>query len=423
VTNPRPFFEHSRKLRTARLLTEMESIYLDHNSTTPIHPAVAEIIHQYHLAGYVNPASQHQRGQQARRRLEQHRLSIARLLGAATTGMRTDQLVFTSGGTESNNLALLGIAAALVEESEAGKKQRPDSMRIAISSIEHPSLIGAAEQLARLGFEVVKLPVNATGVCEPDEVLPIIQQSGEASKPLRLVSLMLANNETGVLQPVKKIAQLCRQHGILIHTDAVQAVGKMTVNFRELDVDAMSFTAHKFSGPRGIGGLLLRPGIPLQPILFGGFQQMSLRPGTEDVSLVAGMDKALSLFDENPQSMEHVRSLRDELQLKIQTEIPEAVVVGADQPRVPPTLNIAFPGIDRQAFLMAADMAGLAVSTGSACASGSSEMSPVLMAMQLPEEVISGAIRISLGVSNTRAEIVEASRRIFNIINNLRPEL
>jgi cysteine desulfurase len=402
---------------------KMESIYLDHNSTTPMHPDVAEVIRQYHLAGYVNPASQHRPGQLARRRLEQHRLSIAGLLGAATTGMQTDQLIFTSGGTESNNLALLGITAALVNESKSGKSQQPQSFRVAVSSIEHPSLIGAAEQLARLGVEVVKLPVNSDGVCEPAAVLPVIQQSVEASRPLRLISVMLANNETGVLQPVKEIAQMCRRHGILVHSDAVQAVGKIPVNFRDLEVDAMSFTAHKFSGPRGIGGLLLRSGIGLQPILFGGFQQMSLRPGTEDVALVAGMDKALHLFHDDPRAMERVRSLRDDLQSAIQSEIPETVVIGADQPRVPPTLNIAFPGIDRQAFLMAADIAGLAVSTGSACASGSSEMSPVLMAMRLPEEVISGAIRISLGVSNTEAEIVDSSRRILNIVNNLRPKL
>ncbi len=402
----------------------MQSIYLDHNSTTPIHPRVAEAMHECHLAGFVNPASQHRMGQQARQRLENDRLQIARFLGAQTTGMSTDQLIFTSGGTESNNLALIGLARTLMEtEGKSPDQYSASPGRIAISSIEHPSLIGAAEQLVRMGFEVVKIPVDSHGVCRVrflEELIEEDKANSAAGQSLRLVSIMLANNETGVLQPVREAAAVCHKNGVLIHTDAVQAVGKIPVNFRDLDVDAMSFTAHKFSGPRGIGALLLKSGIRLQPILFGGFQQMAMRPGTEDVALATGMAKALELFVEHPETMSRVESLRDQLQAQIVENNPDAIVIGSEEPRVPQTLNVSFPVIDRQAFLLAADIAGLAVSTGSACASGSSEPSPVLMAMRLPADVISGAIRISLGVSNTQAEIVQATERILKIVNDLR---
>lgn len=391
-------------------------IYLDNNSTTPIDPAVIETIHQCYQQGFLNPSSQHRAGQEARRALESSRLSILKMLGARTAGMASDSLIFTSGGTECNNLALIGLAHAVAEKWKQDHQLESNNHtgQILISSIEHPSLIGAAEHLARLGFEVVKIPVDSRGMVRLDSLEKYLQQ------PTLLVSIMLANNETGVLQPVQQAVELAHQHGALFHTDAVQAVGKIPVSFQELAVDALSFTAHKFNGPRGIGGLILRHGISLQPTLFGGFQQMGLRPGTEDVALVKGMEKALNLFNSNPKRYDEVGQLRDHLQRRILARIPDAVVIGDLEHRLPTTLNIAFPGIDRQAFLMAVDMAGIAVSTGSACASGSSEPSPVLQAMGLSEEVIESSIRISLGVFNTAAEIEIVVVEFSQIIERLK---
>jgi cysteine desulfurase len=342
---------------------------------------------------------------------------MAEILGANVSGMECDQLILTSGGTESNNLALLGLAAS--RRSESNSESVPLSAgsrgRVLVSAIEHPSVIGAAEQLARLGFDVEKIPVDHAGVCKLDALVSLVE------KPTALVSMMLANNETGVIQPVVEAAAICRNLGILFHTDAVQAVGKIPVHFRELGVDAMTFTGHKLSGPRGIGGLILRHGVTPEPILFGGFQQMAIRPGTEDVALAAGMCRALELYQQNPrQRYQHLLELRDKLQHNLLSEFEDLVINGFAAERVPHTLNISFPGVDRQSFLLAADMAGLAISTGSACASGSSELSPVLLAMRLEKEVVAGSIRISLGVSTTEAEIEESTRRIVKIIRNLR---
>ncbi len=382
----------------------MTEIYLDNNSTTPIDPSVARVIADCYADGYLNPASQHRAGQRARGKLEQVRRRIVEILGGNVAGMETDQLIFTSGGTESNNLALMGLMAA------AGAKGR-----LLVSAIEHPSIIGAGEQLQRMGYTVEKIPVDRHGVCRMEELKRLLEQ------PTTLVSLMLANNETGVIQPVKEAAELCRQNNVLLHVDAVQAVGKLPLNFRELGMDAISLTAHKFHGPRGIGGLLLKHGVSLQPILFGGFQQMALRPGTEDVGLAAGMLQALEVFHSDPdQRYQHLVYLRDLLQSELTSRFDQIVVNGGAVERTPHTLNFSFPGIDRQSFLLAADMNGLAISTGSACASGSSEPSPVLMAMGLEKDIIEGSIRVSLGATNTEAEIHETIARISRILVGLK---
>ena len=386
-------------------------IYLDHNSTSPILPQVAQAIAQAHAEQFVNPASQHRPGQTARRKIEQLRLAIAKTLGAQCEGMQTDQLIFTSGGTESNNLAILGLTSGdnNLEDGQANPK------RVLISSIEHPSVFGAAQQLVRLGYEVEKIPVDRKGVVDLAALESLLQ------RPAELVSIMLANNETGVIQPIQQAAEICRQRSVLIHTDAVQAVAKIPVDFGQLGVDAMSFTAHKFGGPRGVGGLLVRSGITPQPILHGGFQQSAIRPGTEDVALTAGMHRALELFIEAPdQRQQRMAELRDQLQNGLIAEFDDLVVNGDGADRVPHTLNISFPGIDRQSFLLAADMAGLAISTGSACASGSSELSPVLLAMGLEKEVVEGSIRISLGVSTTPEEVAQSVTRIGKIISVFR---
>jgi cysteine desulfurase len=234
---------------------------------------------------------------------------------------------------------------------------------------------------------------------------------------------MLASNETGVIQPVTEAAAVCRAHGALIHTDAAQAVGKIPVNFTELGVDALAATAHKFHGPLGIGVLVLRHGVKLGPSLYGGFQQAALRPGTESVALAIGMQTALELWQREAEARrERMATLRDRLEREIRADYPDAVVIGAGAPRLPHTSNIAFVGLDRQALVMALDLAGVACSTGSACASGSSEPSPTLVAMGLAEEVISSSIRFSLGAPTTADQISEAARRILAVCNRLRRE-
>ncbi len=379
----------------------MELIYLDNNATTRIDPRVAEAMHQCQLERHANPASQHQAGRRARRVLETARERIAQLLGCHAGDARSDRVIFTSGGTESNNLALFGLVG-----------EPPGD--VLISAIEHPSITMAAEALRGRGFDVHPIPVTSEGVIRLDELQRLLTER------TRLVSVMLGNNETGVLQPVREIAGICRSRGVLMHTDAVQAVGKVPVGFRDLGVDALSLTAHKFHGPLGIGALLLRGDVPLRPILFGGFQQLGMRPGTESVPQAVGMQVALELWQvEAEQRVRRITSMRDRLESLVCAELTRAVVIGARSPRLPHTSNLSFPGLDRQAIAMALDLEGVACSTGSACASGSSEPSPVLLAMGLPDSLVEGSIRLSLGADTTDAEIEQAARRICKVIKNL----
>jgi cysteine desulfurase len=387
------------------------AIYLDHNATAPILPEVAEAVRDAALRHGGNPASQHEAGRAARRALEAARQRIGELLGARTTGMDADQVIFTSGGTESNNLALHGLLHK-VGDGVAGH-----GARVLISALEHPSIMRTAERLAAVGVQVEAIRVNRDGTIRVDALEDLL------ATPAHLVSVMLASNETGVLQPVAKIAALCHARGVLMHTDATQAVGKIPVDFQQLGVDALTAAAHKFHGPLGIGVLLARHGVKLEPSLYGGFQQAALRPGTESVALAIGMQTALELWHREADQRRHrMAALRDEFEHHIAAGYPQAIIIGERAPRLPNTSNIAFVGLDRQALVMAFDLAGVACSTGSACASGSSEPSPALVGMGLPEEQISSSIRFSLGATTTAEEIAEAARRILAVCNRLRRE-
>ena len=391
-------------------------IYLDHNSTTPIDPRVVEAMVSAWSDCGANPASQHAPGRKARRMLEEAREGVAELLGAKTGGMDADQVIFTSGGTEANNLALLGLLAPQLAGTKPGLAAATETLGIAISAIEHPSIFGAADELRRRGCIVDRLTVTSNGLARAETLV-------QGSNAPRLLSVMLANNETGVIQPVAKFAALCRNHMCLLHTDAVQAIGKIPVSFRDLGVDAMSVAPHKFHGPLGIGALIVRHGVKLQPQLFGGFQQAALRPGTENVALAVGFHTALQIAsDELPELCFRMQSLRDQLEAALRAALPEMVIVGEHAPRLPNTSCVAFPGLDRQALVMALDLAGVACSTGSACASGSSEPSPTLLAMGFPNDVIQGAIRLSLGAFTSASEVAEASRRIISTIKHLRSQ-
>lgn len=382
----------------------MRTVYLDCNSTTPLHPLVAEALLEAHREGYLNPASQHRPGQLARQALERSRTGVIALLGGKSFGMRSDRLVFTSGGTEANNLLLLGLAA-----------QKADQ-QILVSAIEHPSVLAAAEHLRRLGRDVKLIPVDQTGQVRLDALEHLLE------RPTSLISVMFANNETGVLQPLTEVIELAHSRGVLVHTDAVQAVGKVPVDFAKLRVDALTFTPHKFYGPRGIGGLLLKAEVGLEPILFGGFQQAGLRPGTEDVALAVGCHRALELCLENlAEQQARLKVLRDRFLTRLQAGLGDGFLVnGSAAQQLPNTLNLAFPGVDRQALLLAADFAGLAISTGSACASGSSEPSPVLQAMGLAPEVIESSVRISFGTRTEQSDLDWAGEELCRIVNGLR---
>ncbi len=389
----------------------MKHIYLDANATTPLDETVRQAMVEALQANYLNPASQHQPGQRARSKLEVFRSEIASWLGAAAK----DRLIFTSGGTESNNLALIGLAGGL------SPRQAEIPAEIIISAIEHPSVLGAADFLKSQGFLVKYLPVNRQGLVQIDALRDLI------GPQTRLLSLMGTNNETGVIQDVPRAVAICQDYGIPVHSDAVQLVGKLPFHFQDSGLAAVTLTAHKINGPRGIGGLLVADGITLHPTIFGGTQQLGLRPGTEDVALAAGFAKAVQLaISQLDDQVAHMHRLRQLFESGMRSELPETVIHGETLPRAPHTSNLGFPGyhdydtVNRQALLMAADMAGVAISTGSACTSGSSEPSHVLVAMGCPPEIVESSIRVSFGRHSQEPEVLEACRRIINAVKHLR---
>lgn len=390
---------------------DREPIYLDHNATTPLDPRVLEAMVRVWRDCGANPASQHAAGRAARRLVEEAREGILSLLGGNTTGMAADRLIFTSGGTEANHLALHGLIQG---EGQGERLWRG----LAISALEHPSIQATAEQLRQQGVPVQRIPVLPTGVIDVAAVSSLLTNE---TRP-QLISVMLASNETGILQPVAEVCRLPQGAGTLVHTDAVQAVGKMPVHFRDLGVAALTVAPHKLHGPIGIGGLLVRHEVQLQPQLFGGFQQGSLRPGTESAALAVGFHKAVEFAQEELlYRCEQMLSLRNTFTRLIQEQLPTSVVIGEDVPRLPHTACLSFPPLDRQALVMALDLAGVACSTGSACASGSSEPSRALVAMGLPADVVGSAIRFSLGAFTTVAEVHSAAERIIKTVKRLQP--
>lgn len=387
----------------------MEPIYLDHNATTPTRPEVVEAMARH----YANPASRHRPGQRARRALDDAREKIAEILGADLSPPRRDRLIFTSGGTEANNLAVLGIALANIPPPPMGEGQRARASlpgRIVISAGEHQSVIEPAEHLLEQGWRMDTLGLTPQGVVRVEQLPPLL------AADTRLVSVLLGNHETGVIQPVEQLAAICNRAGVPMHTDAVQAVGKMPVNFRALGVAAMSLSAHKFQGPPGVGALIVRKDVRIVPLMFGGHHQSGLRPGTEPVPLAVGMAKALELWHKEQQR--HARrltALRDRFERQLRAGLPGVVFHGLRAERLPQTSSVAFPGLDGETLLMALDVAGVACSIGAACSSGTTELSPTLRAMDLPKELVASSLRFSFGATNTEAEIDEAVRRIVQV--------
>jgi cysteine desulfurase len=338
--------------------------------------------------------------------LEEARYKIAVLLGADLSGPKADRLIFTSGGTEANNLAVLGIARTTGGE-EPGQ--------VIVSATEHPSVLGPAMRLMEEGWRVDSLPVTPDGVVRAEALASLL------TPQTRLASVMLANHETGVLQPVAELAAMCNRRGVPLHTDAVQVAGKLPVDFRGLGVAAMTVTAHKFQGPLGIGALLVRHDVPIQPLMFGGHQQDGLRPGTECVALAVGMATALELWHRDRQALaRRLQALRERFETGMRAGYPELVINGGAALRLPQTSNVALPGLDGQILLVALDTAGVACSVGAACSSGSTELSPTLRAMGLPKSIIASSLRFSFGATTTAEEVDEAVRRALRVVHELR---
>ncbi len=377
-----------------------QRIYLDNNATTRPWPEVIDVV-AYHLRhSYANPGSRHAEGRQARKVFEAARESIAETLGA-----QPEELIFTSGGTESSNLALLGAAHSV----SAGT--------IALTAGEHPATMETCRSLRAEGWQLKILPVDRDGrLIWSDAVISSLTEEGT-----KIATVILAHNETGVIQDVRPLAKTCSENNIFCHIDAVQAVGKIAVNFAELDATSLAFGAHKFHGPRGIGGLLLRNGVKLAPQEFGGHQESGRRPGTEMVALAAGMAKALDIWhNERDERTAQLQQLRDRLESGLLDRCPWTVVNGSKEHRLPNTLNIAFPGCDGDAILVALDLDGIACSLGSACASGSAEPAPALVAMGVPPEVYKASVRFTVSLANTQHEMDQAVERISRVVNRLR---
>jgi cysteine desulfurase len=377
----------------------MDFIYLDNNATTPMLPAVGEAMRPYLTEVFGNPASAHRVGSRARRALEDARDRCAAVLGALP-----DEVVFTSGATEANNLALFGLAGA------------PPG-HLLTSSIEHPSAAEPMRHLEQAGFVTERLPVDGTGVVGADTFPSFLRPD------TRLVSVMLVNHETGAIQPVRHLAGQLDGRAAF-HCDAVQAVGKIPVHFHDLGVTTLALSAHKFHGPKGVGALLIRRHTRLEPRLWGGHQQQGRRPGTEPVALAVGLAAALDLWQrEAAERALRVKQLRALLLGHLRSLASPVVLNGPateSSGGVPHTLNLSFPGCRADALLMNIDLAGVACATGSACSSGSLLPSPVLQAMRVSEGVLHSAMRFSFSYLQSDAEVIEAARRIAEAVERLR---
>jgi cysteine desulfurase len=367
----------------------MRRIYLDYNASTPLAPEVAEIMARLLRDAYGNPSSTHWAGAPARAAVDQGRCQVAALLGCAP-----DEIVFTSGGSEANNLALKGLFFA-------SGRRRP---HLVTTAVEHPAILSPCAFLERLGAQVTYLPVDGTGRVDPDALRRAI------TADTLLVSVMHANNEVGTVQPIEECARIARERGVLFHTDAAQSVGKIPTKVDELGVDMLSVAGHKLYAPKGIGALYVRRGLTLEPLIHGAGHESGRRAGTESALLIAALGQACDLA-RDLSAMERVRSMRDRLWELLQEKLGDGVVLnGHPAERLPNTLNVSFAGRVGAEVLDALE--GVAASTGSACHSGRIELSPVLRAMGVEPEVGMGAVRFSLGRPTTREEIEAVGERL-----------
>jgi cysteine desulfurase len=360
----------------------MRRAYLDNNATTPLLPEVLEAMQPYFLEQFGNASSIHHHGQQTRAAVENARESVAELIGA-----RSSEIVFTSGGTEADNLAVFGLA-------------KPGD-HIITSSIEHHAVLNACKHLETIGCEVTYLRVDSEGLIDPDELRSAVRPN------TKLISVMWANNETGVIQPIADIAKIAAEADVYLHSDAIQAAGKEPIDVKEVGCDLLSISGHKIHAPQGIGALYVRKGTLLQPMLYGGRHERSRRAGTENVPGIVGLGKAAELAKQGFEdgSVNRIRELRDRIQRTVLQQVDQTGVNSGSAPRTPNTTNIYFDCIEGEALVIALDLKGIAVSTGAACSSGAIEPSHVLVAMGLSADRARASIRLSLGKQNTQDDV------------------
>ncbi|TAM77435.1 cysteine desulfurase [bacterium] len=376
-------------------------IYLDHAATTPVRPEVLDAMLPYFTTVGYNPSSLHAEGQAARAALDGARERTAALLGA-----EPKEIVFTGGGSEADTLAIHGVARATVQRGR----------RLVTSAVEHHAVLHAMDALESEGWEVVRLPVDREGRVATEAFARALDE------PTALASIMLANNEIGTIQPVGELAAIAHEHGALFHTDAVQAGGQLSIDVRTLGVDLLSLSAHKFYGPKGVGLLYVRRGTPLRPLVYGGGQEYGARAGTENVAGIVGFARALELaLVDLPARGERTAALRDRLAEAL-LELPGTRLLGpaSGSFRLPNNLSLAFAGVSGEALMIRLDLEGIAVSTGSACASGSLDPSHVVRAIELEKPYDAGVVRFSLGRTTQEAEIEQTVRVVTAVVHEMR---
>jgi cysteine desulfurase len=412
----------------------MNRVYLDYNATTPVEPEVLDAMLPYFSREFGNAASIHTPGQRARASVETAREQVAALIGA-----RAQEIVFTSGGTESDNHAVFGAVNALISAPfpSSGKRDTAPPHRAVIShlnhiitsTVEHEAVLNACEALEKQGVQVTYLPADHNGRVDPESVRRAIQtgradpNSPEKAVPpsTTLITIMHANNELGTVQPLEEIGRIAAEADVCFHTDAVQSVGKVPIDVNDLQVDLLSLSGHKFYGPKGIGALYVRGGTRLRQLLYGGHHQRGFRPGTENVAGIVGLGKASEIARKSlAEDAPRVSALRDKLEQGLLTRVPHSRVNGGAAPRTPNTTNLGFPGIEGEALLIALDLKGLACSTGAACSSGAVEPSHVLTAIGLPPEEARASLRFSLGRHTTEKEIEFALQVVPAAVEQLR---
>ncbi|MGI6210032.1 MAG: cysteine desulfurase NifS [Anaerolineae bacterium] len=385
------------------MATSPELVYLDHAATTPVDPRVLEAMLPYMTEKFGNPSSIYSVGREAAAALRQAREQVAEVLNC-----KPEEVYFTSGGTESDNAAIRGIALA--------QKERRQATHIITSVIEHHAVLHTCEWLEKHdGFEVTYLPVDENALVNPEDVRAAIRPN------TGLITIMYANNEVGTIEPVEEIAAVAREHKIPFHTDAVQAGGLLSLDVEQLGVSALSLSAHKFYGPKGVGVLYLRRGTPFLPIQTGGGQERNRRAGTENVPGAVGLATALVLAQqEREQEAKRLTALRDRLIQGVLQSIPESRLTGHPERRLPNSASFVIRYIEGESILLSLDMEGIAASSGSACTSGSLEPSGVLLGMGLPHEIAHGSLRLTLGHSNTDADVDKVLQVLPGIVQRLR---
>ncbi|HEX4634207.1 MAG TPA: cysteine desulfurase family protein [Gemmatimonadales bacterium] len=364
------------------------SVYLDHAATTPVRPEVLEAMLPYlGVEAFGNPSSAHRVGRAARAGVEEAKRRVAEALH-----VEPNQVIFTSGGTEADNLAIIG--SALAAKAHGGP------FRVAVSATEHKAILAAAHAVKQLGGDEIILPVDSDGLVDQDAVAEAI------GRGVAVISVMWVNNEVGTVQPIPQLAARCRTAGVAFHSDAVQAFGKIPVNLADVPVTFLTISGHKIGAPKGIGALIVRDRHALESIIHGGGQQFGIRPGTENVPGIVALGRAAELAArEQAETATRVARLRDDLEARFLAVVPDAVVNGKNAPRAPQTVSFSIPGADGEALLMHLDMAGIACSGGSACSTGSVDPSHVLTAMGLGKDMGSAALRFSLGRESTREDV------------------